>query len=147
MSTRAMITFKENGREMVKLYHHWDGYIEGLGKSMAEWLLSKRLINGIGSDTDESCANGVGCLVAQFIRDFKTEIGNLYVVPIDNDQTEDYNYVIDIKDEITYKSKPITAEITVTRFDETEPYFKGSPNELIMFKEVEEDDDNSLPFN
>lgn len=95
MSTRATVTFSENGVNLVKLYNHWDGYPTGLGNDIAEWLNDMRIGNGIGAGDNTYFANGVGCLVAQFIRDFKAEPGGLYVIPIDAD-CEEYNYYINI---------------------------------------------------
>ena len=83
MSTRGTIVFVDNGVELVRLYNHCDSYPSGLGKDIAEWFSSKRIGNGIGRDADANFANGTGCLVAQFIRDFKKDAGGLYVVPMD----------------------------------------------------------------
>lgn len=36
MATRASIIFKEEGEPMCAVYNHWDGYPEGLGKTLLE---------------------------------------------------------------------------------------------------------------
>lgn len=137
MSTRASIRFFEGDREYIKLYHHWDGYIEGLGYDIANWLLKKRVVNGIGGDTTNIC-NGTGCLIAQFIHDFKTEPGNLYVEPIDSgDEWCDYNYKIVLKDGELGNADDIT-QIIVTNWGEGDPIFAGKPSELLKFKESED---------
>ena len=54
---------------------------------MAKYLLSKKIINGIPiNDNSGRTANGFGCLIAQYIRDFKTATGNLYVTDMDDRQ-------------------------------------------------------------
>lgn len=135
MSTRATITFYEGEQKMVHLYHHWDGYVEGLGHDIASWLLTRTVVNGLGLKNPEGVCNGVGCLVAQFIRDFKTEAGNLYVEPIDSADSDmiDYHYKI-VLDPKYGKADDITT-ISVTCWNDKEPIFVGKPSELLKFKE------------
>jgi len=130
MGTRATITFYEDGEKLVKLYNHWDGYIAGLGVELAEWLNNKTIINGITKRDDESKANGIGCLVAQFIRDHKTCIGDLYVIPIDSDdEMIDYQYKVEFTDSIGKCSE--IAKITVTTWGSENIEFVGTPSELL----------------
>lgn len=130
MSTRGTITFVENGIELVKLYNHYDSYVEGLGFDIANWLKKKKIGNGIrpGDELDENYCNGFGCLVAQFIRDFKSDagVGGLYVVPLDSD-VEDYNYRIEIDEDNEIK-------ISITEWDEQKPFFVGTPLELLSIE-------------
>lgn len=136
MSTRATILFKRNGENLCKLYHHWDGYINGLGHGIAEWFCKKRVGNGIGADCDENFANGVGCLVAQFIKAFKNEAGNLYVESIDSsDEYIDYNYIIDIKEDYETRNCNDITKITVTNWGNNIPIFEGTPMELLNYEE------------
>ena len=131
MSTRGTITFVNNGVELVRLYNHWDSYPSGLGKDIAEWLGSKRIGNGIGCDADANFANGAGCLVAQFIRDFKNGAGGLYVVPMDF-RDEDYNYRIEIDyDDGATRSCNEVVKIKVTTWGNEDPVFNGNVNEFI----------------
>lgn len=59
MGTRSTTTFvSKYGNEnttLVKIYQQFDGYIDGVGHSLADWLLHKRMINGIGvgQETEE----------------------------------------------------------------------------------------------
>lgn len=64
----------------------------GVDRELCDFLYSKKIINGIGIDqnTDEY-ANGIDCLAAQFIRDFKTGVDNLYIFPVDC-KNQNYNY-------------------------------------------------------
>ena len=139
MSTRATITFVDGNQELVKLYNHWDGYIEGLGYDIANWLLKKRIVNGISMNDTDDIANGVGCLVAQFIRDFKEGAGGLYVEPLNSsNEYIDYNYRIMITPiEGTQDCNRMT-QISVTCWDNEKPIFVGSPRQLLHYKEETE---------
>ena len=63
MATRAMISIakreegvsfsEEPNNTIVDIYHHWDGYPEGLGVTLASYLNDKRIVNGIGSKDNE----------------------------------------------------------------------------------------------
>jgi len=133
MGTRSIIKFVEkwndNENELVTIYQQYDGYIDGVGKELAKWLASKTIINGFSPREDNrNNANGIGCLVAQFIRDFKKGIGGLYIYP-SNCEPQDYNYKVVIDE----SRKSIT--IIVTNWDEDKPIFVGSPRELLEFTE------------
>lgn len=142
MGTRSIIKFYgEYGTkksELVTIYQQWDGYIEGVGFELAEWLMSKKICNGISDQTDkDGYCNGVDCLVAQFIRDFKKGIGNLYIVPSDCEK-QDFNYEVIIDGTRTGNVNDLT-QITVTNWDETEPIFVGKPSELLEYEEEDEE--------
>lgn len=141
MGTRSTIRFIEKydneETRLVNIYQQYDGYIEGVGHELAKWLISKTLVRGIYGNNNEDKANGTGCLSAQFIRDFKLNIGGLYIVgPNDN---EEYNYDVIIDNRLTGRVNDITI-IRVTKYDEKEPIFVGKPSELLTFKEPEDDD-------
>ena len=136
MGTRSIITFYDvhNGTEtkLVRIYQQYDGYLEGVGRELCEWLLGKKMIDGITFEQKSAqCTNGTGCLAAKFIHDFKKEIGGLYIVG-DNYENQDYNYDVYINfnndgfhlDEMT--------TIKVSNFD-AEPFFVGSPSSLMSF--------------
>lgn len=136
MGTRSTITFyvkvKENIRPICCIYQMHDGYIEGVGYELADWLCKKTLINGISAE--EGYANGVSCLVGQFIKDHKVGIGNLYVVPIDYEKKWIiYNYKVVIQDG-EGRVNDLT-NISITYFDKDKIIFSGSPEELLKYKE------------
>lgn len=84
MGTRSIIKFieKYDGKErpIVAVYQQYDGYLEHVGKQLCDFLSSKTIINGISSNQyTNKYANGIGCLAAQFIRDYKVEVGCLYI--------------------------------------------------------------------
>ena len=136
MSTRATITFIDKDQELVKVYYHYDGYINGLGHKLAKWLCDMKVRNGITPYSDIGFANGVGCLVAQFIRDFKTEAGGIYIEPLGTtDEWIDYNYrvIFNYDNDGTKNVNDIT-KIEVRNWDRETPIFVGSPKQLLAMK-------------
>lgn len=139
MSTRSIIIFRNDGDSPVCcVYKHFDGYIEGLGHSLAEWLKGMTLINGISNKEQEGhdYANGIGCLAAKWIADNKTTTGDIYMC--DSDEYEDYNY-----DVILQRQK--MSGMNVTKADDCiviavkdykgDLIFSGTPSELLEFEE------------
>jgi len=124
MSTRSTIKFYsefDQDEVLVSVYQQFDGYIDGVGYELAKWLSKKNIINGISYQTmADGYANGMGCLAAQFIKEFKTKIGNFYIGTIDNE--EEYNYQVRLIDK----------EIVITVND----IFKGTPSELLLLNEL-----------
>ena len=143
MGTRSTIHFiRKRGEKlepMVTIYQQFDGYIDGVGHELAEFLLSKKIINGISSVRDNfHYANGFGCLIAQYIREHKDSVGNLYITNLDDSQ--EYNYYVEF-DEDKYFSKDIfddklfeVDELITIEVDST-PAFRGKPSELLEFEE------------
>ena len=90
MATRAIIrvaereegvSFSEQTDKIrVQIYHHYDGYPEGLGVTLANYLGPKKIVNGlpVGAGSVD-VANGMGCLTASLIKYLKEAPGNVYV--------------------------------------------------------------------
>ena len=106
MGTRSVITFKENDKPICAVYQQYDGYTDGKGQELKDFLRSKQFVNGIGQDNN--VFNGAGCCIAQFISTFKTEAGNLYMVEIGS--KEEYNYSVNFK----YGDNYIVSEIEIS---------------------------------
>jgi hypothetical protein len=87
--------FKDAERkEICVLYRQFDGYPEGHGKALRNFLKGKEIVNGYSSG-DEKNFNGMGCLTAQVIAHFKKDIGNFYVHAAGTrDCWEEYIYVV-----------------------------------------------------
>lgn len=128
MGTSATIRFKYEGDNsiLVNMYHHYDGYIEGVGHDLAEFLLSKKIVNGITAFDDMNViANGFSCLIAQYISNVKKGPGEVYIYP--QYFKGDYNY------DVVYNGCKNEIYIKVTHFDKV--LFEGSPKELLEYKE------------
>lgn len=140
MGTRSTITFIERvnaGDSIVaQVYQQYDGYLEGVGKSLAEWLMPKIMVNGI-PDYEHDYANGIGDLAAQYVHDFKDRIGYLYLYSPDWDAEEwcDYNYKViqNISSNGYTGNADDVLTIVVTNWNNEEPLFVGKPSELLEY--------------
>ncbi len=98
MGTRSLTFVYEeytNGAvPILCLYRQYDGYPEGHGAELAQFLSGYTVVNGLGPKTDRKIANGVGCLAAQMVAHFKTDPGQFYIhAPIvGRDDGQDYEY-------------------------------------------------------
>lgn len=143
MGTRSTITFIERvnaGDSIVaQVYQQYDGYLGGVGKSLAEWLMPKIMVNGI-PDYEHDYANGMPDLAAQFVHDFKGGIGNLYLYSPDYDAEEwcDYNYKVIYRCNNNGNADDVLI-IEVSSWKE-EPFFVGKPSELLEYIEKHRDE-------
>ena len=105
MGTRSLTfvydTYKgRNGRAyhrpIINLYRQYDGYPEGHGAELVEFLKQFTLTNGLRAGMPSSkTANGMGCLAAQLVAHFKTGAGQFYLEPITAKECgQDYEYHI-----------------------------------------------------
>jgi hypothetical protein len=56
---------------IINLYRQYDGYPEGHGAELYEFLAPFHIVNGLGGETKNRVANGMGCLAAQLVHHFK----------------------------------------------------------------------------
>jgi hypothetical protein len=75
MGTRSLtVMYDEAGNETVVMYRHWDGYPEGHGLDLANFLKGISMTNGYSGDADRSAlANGMGNLNAMVVAHFSPE--------------------------------------------------------------------------
>jgi hypothetical protein len=83
MGTRSLTFVYEENKPIMNMYRQFDGYISGHGQELADFLKSGTLVNGYSS-TDQTQFNGMGCLAAQLICNFKKSVGGFYIYPIDS---------------------------------------------------------------
>ena len=131
MATRAMISIakreegvsfsEEPNKTIVDIYHHWDGYPEGLGVTLADYLNGKKVTNGLGRDND-NLFNGMGCLAASLVAELKDGPGDVYIEPRESHGWIDYQYYIWGD---TYK------DIWISIFSDDECIFVGKPQALL----------------
>ena len=131
MATRATIhvakreegvSFSEEpNKTIVDIYHHWDGYPEGLGVTLASYLNGYHIVNGMGREND-NLFNGIGCMAASIVAELKDGPGDVYIEPRESHSWIDYHYYIwgDY-----YKS------IWISIFDGNECIFVGKPQALL----------------
>lgn len=121
MGTRSTVKFYSEYNQknpILSVYQQFDGYLEGVGLSLAEFLKGKTVINGIqsGQTMEDGFANGMGCLAAQYVANFKEKIGGFYLT--NNDDSQEYNY------EVRFIDNALEISVDVDNF-------KGSIQEFI----------------
>ena len=132
MGTRAIISVakREEGvsfseipeKKLVSIYNQYDGYPDGLGVTLANYLLGTKIVNGLGGNRD-TVFNGLGCMAASIIAELKEEAGNVYIEdPERPNGWIDYEYYIWGDN---YKS------IWISIFSNDECIFVGKPDKLI----------------
>lgn len=78
MGTRSITcVLNENGNKIIEMYKQYDGYPEGLGVELKEFIASGTMVNGLGSDTQ--VFNGISCFAAQLVAHFKDGPGEIYL--------------------------------------------------------------------
>lgn len=107
MGTRAITKVYDNDGDMlISLYRQFDGYQDCHGKELKDFLLKGSLVNGFQSKNQPDF-NGMGCLAAQLISNFKKCIGNFYV---QSDKFEDD--IVDYIYEIGQEGNELTLKVT-----------------------------------
>jgi len=84
-------------RPIINLYRQYDGYPQGHGAEIVEFLKQFTMTNGMGAGMPSSrTANGMGCLAAQLVSNFKgSDAGQFYLHPVTaKDCGQDYEYHI-----------------------------------------------------
>lgn len=72
---------KTSKQVLTTMYRQMDGYMEGHGAELAEWLAEFTVVNGLGLDEPRKVANGADCLAAQMFAHFKDGPGGIYLYP------------------------------------------------------------------
>ena len=85
-------------KSVVNIYRQYDGYPEGLGLELAEFLNDFTVVNGMGLEKKPlKLANGTGCLAAQLVQYLKDGPGNVYLETLNGepgDSWEEYIYTV-----------------------------------------------------
>jgi hypothetical protein len=131
MGTRSLTFVREKGKnknnkvtytKIICMYRQFDGYPSGHGQELADFLKSRKLVNGMGGEARTSIFNGPNCLAAVLVSDFKgKEAGGIYLHPVGTkDAGQDFTYYVDV-DMDTY-----TIELTC-KTSSGKILFKGDP--------------------
>ena len=118
---------KKQRKPITTMYRQFDGYLDGHGLELAEWLSQYTVVNGIGMNETRKVANGIDCLAAQMFAYFKTEAGNIYCMhPDAEDCWEEYLY------EISEGDDGILLTVYETHYEVgAKEIFHGTPEELL----------------
>ena len=122
MGTRSLTYVYVEDTPIMCMYRQFDGYPSGHGVELAEFLTQIEMGNGISGEPELfSFANGMGCLAAQMIVNFKKSPGGFYIYPVELDQAcwQEYEYHV-------YEKQVIVK-------NPTEVIFEGSYDEFMSF--------------
>jgi hypothetical protein len=94
MGTRSLTFVYDDTRRVVCMYRQFDGYPSGHGRELATFLAGfDAVVNGLRVGETRKVANGMGCLAAQMVANFKVSSGGFYLYPTDtSDVGEEYEY-------------------------------------------------------
>ena len=135
MGTRALTFVYDGERPIINLYRQYDGYPSGHGAELAEFLDGFTVVNGFGEKRSK-LANGMGCLAAQLVANFKTEVGQFYLhSPNEKDCGQDYEY------HVYQKDRELRVRVTdrgynmfgLTMSDTNDSIFDGTVAEFKLF--------------
>jgi hypothetical protein len=115
MGTPASIkVYNEKDQCLVNIYSHWDGYPDGMGIDIYEYLNSREFVNGHNGKKEQ--VNGIGCFAANLVEHLKTPgPGGIYLYPPSAN-----NYYVDYEYEIRYVDKKFTLFIDGEEFNPEE---------------------------
>lgn len=131
MGTRSLTRVYED-EAIINMYRQYDGYPSGHGADLFEFLNGFEIVNGLGLETPEKIANGMGCLAAQLVGHFKDGAGGIYLYPTSSDDCwQEYEYEIRHTDD--------GLEITVIRSHNSQEEFKGSVADFGKFCSEEDE--------
>jgi hypothetical protein len=122
MGTRSLTYVYVEDTPIMCMYRQFDGYPSGHGVELAEFLTQIEMGNGISGEPELfSFANGMGCLAAQMIVNFKKSPGGFYIYPVELDQAcwQEYEYHV-------YEKQVVVK-------NPTEVIFEGSYDEFMSF--------------
>lgn len=138
MGTRAL-TFVYDGNigesAIINMYRQYDGYPEGHGAELAEFLSRGRLVNGL-TGKNQTVFNGMGCLAAQLVSNFKDGAGQFYLYPVTAvDCGQDYEYhVYQLNNEVRVRIQNRGFNMFGLTMDDTnEALFDGNCTEFFNF--------------
>lgn len=126
MGTRCLTRIRDghkNAAICCTIYTHLDGYPSGHGLGLAKFLQGFRVVNGLGIvQSDDKIANGMGCLAAQIVKQFKDGPGHTYLYPC---------RTVGVGEEYTYNIfHDGTLKMSVHDID-GENRFEGTPDEFV----------------
>ena len=138
MGTRSLTHIIDNDfdrdEHLCTIYRQYDGYPEGHGRDLVDFITSRKFVNGISGDPTE-VFNGAGCFAAALVAYLKTqcngqrdaiEAGGVYLHPPTTENPEEYNYTVTISGpEVALLIETYTGDVI----------FEGSPTEFVPLLE------------
>ena len=110
MGTRSLTYVYSEDTPLINMYRQFDGYPSGHGAELAEFLSGFEIVNGYG-EVKPKLANGMRCLAAQLIANFKQSVGGFYIYAVtDNDCGQEYEYQV-------YENRVVVKDPTAVIFE------------------------------
>ncbi len=110
MGTRSLTYVYSEDTPLINMYRQYDGYPTGHGAELAEFLSGFEIVNGYG-EVKPKLANGMGCLAAQLIANFKQSVGGFYIYAVtDTDCGQEYEYHV-------YENRVVVKDPTAVIFE------------------------------
>lgn len=125
---------KMESMQYATIYIQYDGYPEGVGVQIAEFILSGKVVNGIGLAEETRQFNGFGCFLAQYIAAHKSGAGNLYMEPPKpkghEDGWQEYEYTVTFSTSDNMGGGTWSISI-LENYNGGKVIFEGTPEELL----------------
>lgn len=115
MSTQAIIHVSNKDELIMTVYKHWDGYPDGVGKTIKDILGDRKVVNGIRGGAD-LVVNGMDNAAAILVAGLKSdmEAGDVYIRAPNISDRGEYTYFLSDKDGdiqlkllCSYENKPL----------------------------------------
>jgi hypothetical protein len=142
MSTSSLTIIKdENNCRVLGMRRHRDGDPGEHGLELALWLQGIQIVNGFdNSGVLGTIANGIGCLAAQTVCHFKTEVGGMTLVSQEESSYQftdsheepnyDYTYVVEFVNDYEF---PTMEDCHITAYEDDTRMFRGTLKEFTTF--------------
>lgn len=140
MGTRSLTIFLDDrtGYEIVVLYNQHGGNPSGYGYNLANYLKKFIITDGVEFVEGKHTANGMSCLAAQVISNFKEGPGGFYLYPARTRNCgEDYAYTI-------YKNSLHGVNIYCHDVDEDKVLFDGPADQYENWLDQREKEDKQV---
>jgi hypothetical protein len=135
MGTRSLTFVYDGEKPIINMYRQYDGYPSGHGAELAAFLTRGQLVSGL-SGQDEVVFNGMGCLAAAMVANFKETPGGFYIHSVEDTECgQDYEYhVYQREDEIRVRVTDRGCNMFGLTMSETnEGLFDGTAVEFLNF--------------
>lgn len=121
------------------IYRHWDGYLTGHGRWLADFLDGMHVVNSIPSNTPTKHANGPGRLAAQIVAELQKDGHEPDLMDGVCDCGQEYHYLIEVDYSMSGGSinlKVFDGPMTAFGFggqDCTNEIFSGTVEQFVAF--------------
>jgi hypothetical protein len=135
MATRSLTIVKESlslsTKELVVIYKQTDGYPEGMGLKLVNFLEGFIIINGIPPNPEPKSANGMHDLAAQLVAALMNGIGEIYLYPSGTrDVWEEFIYYIYLGTKNTLRIRTVLTYLKTGSDMSEKVIFDGTPSEM-----------------